>query len=138
MLFRPPLFLPFFLISLSFLAVVFLSFAPFNTFAFPISGFLPEIQLGSLRSTVSSPSGPGRSQLNTRFLVHFELENHALVMVLLHTFSNNHACIVIRTGRATYRYGLYQKRSDSMAYRPTSSPAVIISQCAGVVADGLA
>jgi len=138
MLFRPPLFLPFFLISVSFLAVPFLSFAPFYTFAFSISGFLPEIQLGSLGSTVSSPGGPGRSQLNKRFLVHSELENHTPVMVLLHTFSNNHACIVIRTGHATYRYGVYQKRSGSMAYRPTSSPAVISSQCAGVVADGLA
>jgi len=73
MLFPLPLFLPFFFISLSFLAVPFLSFTPFHTFAFSISRFLPEIQLGSLGSTVSSPGGPGRSQLKKQFLVHSEL-----------------------------------------------------------------
>jgi len=78
-------------------------------------GFLPQIQLRSLRRAVNSPSGSGQSHADIQFLVHSELKIAHPAIALLHKFTDHHACIVICTGPCVpYWYGVSQKRSVGM------------------------
>jgi len=99
----PSSLLPFFLPFFSSLPHPFpsRSLAPFPMCDFPISGFFAQIQLRSLASTVSSPSGYGKTPTDIRFLVLSELKIALRVIALLNKFLDDHACVMLCTGPAT-------------------------------------
>jgi len=92
---------------------------PFPICAFPVPGFPPTIQLGSLGecwvhwgSSQHCSNGSEQSPADKRFLVHSELKITRLVIVPLHKCSYYHA----RTGPATYHCDVSQRRSAGMVW----------------------
>jgi len=85
---------------------------PFPSFPFlfslPVSGIFSPDPAREFGERCKLPSG-----FDTQFLVHSELKITLPIIALLDKFSDNHVDIVIRTGPATYRYGVSQ-RSDDM------------------------
>lgn len=110
------------------------SLAPFPMCDFPISGFFAQIQLRSLASTVSSPSGSGKTPTDIRFLVHSELKIALSVIALFNKFLDDHACVMVCIGPALRHNGMvFLRKEVALLFEadqrhaglccPTSSPA---------------